>query len=458
MADPAGDGGWSEFHKRFAVQGLPQIPDKAVVRRYAALIGRHDRRVLLLGITRALAEIGRDLTAVDFSAAQIESMWPGDARDRRALLGDWRELEPAREPFTAAIGDGSLSTLAWPGDHREVLARVAGRARSPGGILVVRCFAPDRRRPLELVVADVLEGRERDCNAARWRIAMAVAERPGGIAARDLAAVWQRSFPDLAALAARTGWSLDGMNLIFDSFSRSPVRFSFVTRAALLDTLPPSPPPARASRRRATIRCPSAARSSSRSAPVDAVAARFGAERRRGLEWPPLVEDPAATLLALARQLEASQWLDPDMHRARQFAQLGRIAPWLAARSPAFAERLREAGLAADALASPKAWLPCRQSTGAGSRTRPRSPAMPCRRGTSRSVRTSPRARPANSSACGARACSQLVWLAMVLRDHAWRGTDFNVRSSPRVRRARESGITPTGARRRARCSRPGPR
>lgn len=240
MTDPTGEGGWSEFHARFAVQGLPQIPDEAVVRRYCALIGRHDRRILLLGITRALAGIGRDLTAVDFSAAQIERMWPGDARDRRALLGDWRELEPPREPFTAAIGDGSLSTLAWPGDYREVLARVAA-ALAPGGVLVVRCFlAPDRREPLERVVADVIDGRERDCNAARWRVAVAVADDRGEIAARDLAAVWRRSFPDLAALAARTGWSLDGMNLIFDSFSRSPVRFSFVTRAALLDTLPRS--------------------------------------------------------------------------------------------------------------------------------------------------------------------------------------------------------------------------
>ncbi len=240
MAGRAGDGGWSEFHKRFAVQGLPQIPDEAVAWRYTELIRGHDERVLLLGITRALAGIGRDLTALDFSAEQIERMWPGDARDRRALLGDWRDIEPPPEPFTAAIGDGSLSTLDWPGDYRNVLARVAA-ALASGGVLVIRCFlAPDRREALGQVVDDVLAGRERDCNAARWRIAMAAAGDDGGIAARDFAAVWRRVFPDLAALAERTGWSLDGMNLIFDAFSRSPVRFSFVTRAALVDTLPPA--------------------------------------------------------------------------------------------------------------------------------------------------------------------------------------------------------------------------
>jgi len=236
----AGDGGWSEFHKRFAVQGLPQIPDEAVAGRYRELIAGHDRRVLLLGITRALASLGDDLTALDFNPAQIERMWPGDAADRRAHLGDWRDLEPPPAPFTAAIGDGSLSTLAWPADYREVLGRVAA-ALAPGGVLVIRCFlAPDEREPLERVVADVREGRERDCNAARWRVAMAIADRRGGIAARDFAAAWRHAFPDFAALAGLTGWCLEGMNLIFDTFARSPVRFSFVTREALLETLPAS--------------------------------------------------------------------------------------------------------------------------------------------------------------------------------------------------------------------------
>ena len=75
-----------------------------------------------------------------------------------------------------------------------------------------------------------------------------------------------------------------------------------------------------------------------------------------GIGWPAVPEGPAATVLALARQLEASQWLDPPALRARQFAQLARLAPWLEAHSPAFAARLRRAGLSAEALGSP-AWI-----------------------------------------------------------------------------------------------------
>ena len=33
MGSTSGDDGWGEFHKRFAVQGLPQIPDEALARR-----------------------------------------------------------------------------------------------------------------------------------------------------------------------------------------------------------------------------------------------------------------------------------------------------------------------------------------------------------------------------------------------------------------------------------------
>ena len=58
MTSAAGDTGWSEFHKRFAVQGLPQIPDEALAARYRQLIAGRDQRVLLLGITRVLASLG----------------------------------------------------------------------------------------------------------------------------------------------------------------------------------------------------------------------------------------------------------------------------------------------------------------------------------------------------------------------------------------------------------------
>jgi hypothetical protein len=232
------DGGWCEFHRRAAVLGLPQIPDAEIVARYAALIAGHGAHVLLLGVTRALAGLGDELTAIDKSETQIERMWPGDGAGRRALLGDWREMAPPARLYTAAIGDGCLSTLEWPAEYCNVLERVAD-ALEPGGRVVVRCFiAPDERETPEEVADEVLSGRERSAGAARWRLATAAADASGGIAASELAATWRRIFPPLPELAERTGWSLEAMELLLGSFERATLRFSFVTRAAVLDTLP----------------------------------------------------------------------------------------------------------------------------------------------------------------------------------------------------------------------------
>jgi hypothetical protein len=232
------DGGWCEFHQRVRVLGLPQVPDAAIVGRYARLIAGRDRRVLLLGITRSLAGLGQELAAVDFSETQIERMWPGDRPGRHAVLSDWREMDNRGERFTAAIGDGCLSALDWPRDYRNVLGRVAD-ALEPGGLMALRCYiAPEERETLEQVAADVLFGRERDWNAARWRVAMAATDEQGGIAARELAAAWRGLFPSLPDLAERTGCSLEGMELVLQSFERTTLRYSFVTRAAVLETLP----------------------------------------------------------------------------------------------------------------------------------------------------------------------------------------------------------------------------
>ena len=242
MAVPIGTvagGEWSEFHRRAAVLGLPQIPDDTVVSSYSELIAGRDHHVLLLGITRALAALGCNLTALDKSAMQIQRMWPGDDRSRRAVLGDWRNMQRPSFLYSAAIGDGCLSTLEWPGEYRDVLARVAD-ALEPGGRLVIRCFiAPEGPESLEQIVADVLARRETDVHATRWRVAMAAADANGAISSSDLAATWRRVFPPLPELAAWTGWGLADMELLMDSFGRAKLHYSFVTRAAVVQTLPP---------------------------------------------------------------------------------------------------------------------------------------------------------------------------------------------------------------------------
>lgn len=146
-----------------------------------------------------------------------------------------------------------------------------------------------------------------------------------------------------------------------------------------------------------------------------------------GIAWPPLVEGPAATVLALARHLEAAQWLEREAIAERQFAQLRSLVQWLGDHSPAFARRLREAGLTGEALASPDGFaaLPPIERRWFQSEPDIESDAVP--RGhepfgvavTSGSTGEVLRVRRTRAN--------QLVWLAMLLREHVWQGTDFSV-------------------------------
>ncbi len=146
-----------------------------------------------------------------------------------------------------------------------------------------------------------------------------------------------------------------------------------------------------------------------------------------GVAWPPLVEGAAATVLALARQLEASQWFEPGDLQALQFRQLAVLGPWLAAHSPAFARRLQAAGLGADDLGRPDAfsalppierrWFQAEPDIACDAVPQGHEPIGT--NVTSGSTGEFLRIRRTRAN--------QLIWLAMVLRDHVWRGTDFAV-------------------------------
>jgi phenylacetate-CoA ligase len=160
-----------------------------------------------------------------------------------------------------------------------------------------------------------------------------------------------------------------------------------------------------------------------------------------GIAWPPLVEGAAATLLVLARQFEASQWFEPEKLQAGQFEQLATLTPWLSAHSRAFARRLNDAGLSAADLGTPEglAALPPVER-----RWFQAEPDIYCdvvppghepigTNVTSGSTGEFLRIRRTRAN--------QLVWLAMVLRDHAWREADFTLPLA--TVRAPSSGIVP---------------
>jgi predicted O-methyltransferase YrrM len=101
------------------------------------------RRVAELGTAfgegaAAMAETARELVTVEIDPERAEA-----ARARLAgranvelLVGDWRELLPAREPFELLFADGGLRD---PREYETALALVA-----PGGLIVKDDLSPGR--------------------------------------------------------------------------------------------------------------------------------------------------------------------------------------------------------------------------------------------------------------------------------------------------------------------------
>ncbi len=230
---------WSNFHLRFPRLRPPQSVTPETAERIAEALGGRDDRVLLLGVTPALSDIGTTLTAVDRSPAMIALVWPGDDRRRRAIEADWRSMDPGQD-FSAVIGDGSFNCLRYPDDYRDVFARLGVVLRRPAGFVVRFFVTPDACEGIAALVAATLAGTVESIHALKWRLAMAIcAERDTvNIAAIDILAQFDRLFPDRARLIERTGWTADEIETL-DFYRESADVLSFPTVAQIRAVLPP---------------------------------------------------------------------------------------------------------------------------------------------------------------------------------------------------------------------------
>ena len=58
---------WEEFHRRWGRVKAPLRPNREIVAAFEAAVAGHTGRVLLLGVTQELADLGRELIALDRS-------------------------------------------------------------------------------------------------------------------------------------------------------------------------------------------------------------------------------------------------------------------------------------------------------------------------------------------------------------------------------------------------------
>jgi len=226
---------WTRLARQYARLSAPFCPASQDVELFRQAIVGHDERVLLLGVTPALAGFGQDMVAVETMPDVIAALWPGNAPHRRAVAGDWRALPCPDQSRSAIIGDGVFSAA----DVDPVaLLREFLRVLSPGGVIAIRCFcAPAQPEPLEAVVADTLAGRVPDLNVLKWRLAMhlAASDADFRVPVVTVLDTFNQLFRDRAALLDQTGWLASEFDFI-DLYRGSSSVLRFLPEDRLRDS------------------------------------------------------------------------------------------------------------------------------------------------------------------------------------------------------------------------------
>jgi SAM-dependent methyltransferase len=215
-------------------------PDASIVAAYSNAIAGHDGHALMLGITPELADLASKTTAVDISPGAIANAWSGDTPARRALQGDWLDMPLQRREFTAAIGDGSLSWIAFA-QYPRLFAHLA-RLLLPGARLAIRLYeTPEPGETIAQVREAAMYGKIAGFHAFKWRLAMAIASETGdpALPVKQMHKTFEREFAQRSALSAATGWTIDEIAEI-DAYAGQDLVYYFPTRRELLAHLPPS--------------------------------------------------------------------------------------------------------------------------------------------------------------------------------------------------------------------------
>jgi hypothetical protein len=226
------------FHQRHAGLKAPLAPNEEVVEAFREAIKDHNEQVLMLGITPSLLAVAGFVIAVDRNEKLIASSWPGDTERRKAIAGNWLELPLRQREFTACIGDGSLAGI--PLSQYETLFGHLARVMIAGGQFAVRLYeTPEHGETVVQVRAQTMAGKIAGFHAFKWRLAMAIVSeaREAALPVARIHEIFQREFPDRAALYAATGWSSEQIAEI-DFYSDNPVTYHFPTRREVLAALP----------------------------------------------------------------------------------------------------------------------------------------------------------------------------------------------------------------------------
>lgn len=313
----------------------PSVEDVAILQRRLAPAGK---KGLLLGVTPELRAMSEEITPVDKDPEMIARL-----SDKTAVLANWLSIPFAEDAFDFACGDGCLTMLAYPAEYHRVLSQL-GRVVKPGGLVSFRAFvSPAEPEPVAAVIRDAGTGAAGSFHAFKWRWVMALLAEQGevNIAVRYVYDAFLRAFPDMEALAHTAGWDIETVRTI-EAYRDSDTMYSFPTLKEVEVLLRPD---------WELVAVDYGSYELAERCPTVTVRNVKGRSSRVGFVEAPPLED-TADIRSVLNQIEKTQWLPPEEMRQLQEKQLRQLVAYAAEHSPHFAQRLAEAGLAWEEVAT----------------------------------------------------------------------------------------------------------
>ena len=221
---------WAARSLTYGQSGPPLNPNQEIIDGFTSLVPTSGH-ILLLGVTAKIHEAYEHITAVDYSEAMIERVWPGDTETKRVQYANWLEVDLPLEHYDGIVGDGSVNMLAYPVEVRQLFKRSLGWLK-PGGVFAARVWTrPDTPVTRERILAEAADP-TMGFTAFRRLFNMLIAERDGSIfPVTKIAELFDEMFPDPTVLPWPDTSSID-------AYRTSTSTSWFPTRQEILDIAP----------------------------------------------------------------------------------------------------------------------------------------------------------------------------------------------------------------------------
>jgi len=221
---------WGHRSLTYGQMVAPLNPNQEIIDGFTSL-APVDGHILLLGVTRKVAETYTHVTAVDYNEDMIANVWPGNTLTKTATLDNWLTVDLPLESYDAIIGDGSLNMLATPAEVKHLIDRAQKWLKS-GGVFACRMFTrPDTPVTEERIRAEAANP-TMIFDAWRRLFNMRIADRDGAVfPVVRIYELFNEMFPDTSVLPWKDVSAID-------AYRTSTSTSWFPTRQEILDLAP----------------------------------------------------------------------------------------------------------------------------------------------------------------------------------------------------------------------------